>query len=48
VPSHSSLVQNAEDAINEVFSDSSVERSETRESLESLREVIDDLLATLN
>ena len=45
---HARLVRAAKAAINEVFSDRSVEQSRTRESLEELRDEIDSLLETLH
>ena len=44
---HKDLVQLAKDAINNVFSDTSVSRSQTRESLEELRDDIEINLQVL-
>lgn len=46
--SHSKLVQQAKDAINKVFSDTSVPRSQTEESLNELIDEIDGMVATLD
>ena len=46
--SHSKLVQQAKDAINKVFSDTSVPRSKTEESLEELMEEIEGMVVTLD
>ena len=45
--SHIELVNEAKEAINKVFGDSSVDKETTRESLEELRELIDENLDAL-
>jgi len=44
---HEDLVELAKAAITKVFSDQSVDRSTTRESLRDLRDDIDTMLETL-
>lgn len=44
---HIALIENAKSAIGRVFSDNSVVPSDTRESLEELREYINELLESL-
>lgn len=46
--SHSKLVEAAKVAINKVFSDTSVPRSKTEESLGELMEEIEGIVATLD
>lgn len=46
--SHSDLVQRAKDAINKVFSDTSVPQSKTETSLEELMEEIESMIVTLD
>lgn len=45
---HKRKLKEAKDAINGVFSDTSVPRSKTRESLQDLRDEIGELLDLLN
>jgi|GEM_PF-5767713 hypothetical protein len=44
---HIELVETAKEAIQKVFSDTSVPQSDTRASLEELRDYLDELLDTL-
>ena len=44
---HDELVEAAKQAINSVFGDTSVDRSQTKESLKDLKDEIDILLDTL-
>jgi len=44
---HEDLCKEAKDAVNKVFSDQSVSRSETKSSLQDIRDEIDVLLDTL-
>jgi len=44
---HDSLYEDAKEAINRLFTDTSVPPSQTRESLEALREEISNLIDTL-
>lgn len=44
---HKRLVRLADEAITDVFSDQSVSRSVTRESLEGLKEIIETMLGGL-
>jgi hypothetical protein len=47
VTTHEILLRDAQDAINDLFSDRSVDQSQTRRSLEELRDEIDVMLETL-
>jgi len=47
MPRHSDLVEIAKTALNEVFSDRSVDQQKTRASLEKLREEISTMLDAL-
>lgn len=47
MPNHLQLVSEAKVAIDKVFGDSSVDQQTTHDSLEEIREHIDDTLATL-
>ncbi len=46
--SHEKLVEDASRAIQQVFGDDSVSKSQTVESLESLKEEIEDMISTID
>ena len=47
MPEHLQLMENAKNAIDEMFQDTSVSRDDTQESLEELNEHIESLLDAL-
>ncbi len=46
--SHSDLVQRAKDAINKVFSDTTVPQNKTEDSLQELVDEIESMIVTLD
>ncbi len=44
---HDELVKEAQDAIGTVFGDMSVDRDTTKQSLEEIKETVEDLLESL-